>query len=102
MPHRRAEISSQLNVKSNDISRRTFTVSIPATLISSFTTFSSSSPAYADDVSTALEAVQVAPSGEIKKLFNEGRVMEGQGNILAAQRLFAKVTKLAPRVSFGI
>lgn len=33
------------------------------------------------------------------QLFNEGRALEQQGNIAAAQRLYGKVTRLAPRVS---
>lgn len=44
-------------------------------------------------------AVQVTATGEIKKLFNEGRALEQQGNIAAAQRIYGKITKLAPRVS---
>ena len=32
-----------------------------------------------------------------QQLFNDGRVFESQGNIAAAQRLYAKVTKIEPR-----
>lgn len=45
-----------------------------------------------------VDPVIVSPTGEIKKLFNEGRALEQQGNIQASQRIFAKVTKLEPRV----
>ncbi len=41
--------------------------------------------------------VQVVATGDVKKLFTEGRALEAQGNILAAQRLYIKVTKIAPR-----
>ncbi len=39
-------------------------------------------------------------SSHFDQLFNEGRALEQQGNIAAAQRLYGKVTRLAPRVSF--
>ncbi len=51
----------------------------------------------AEDVISS-DPVIVSPTGEIKKLFNEGRALEQQGNIQASQRIFAKVTKLAPKV----
>ena len=40
-------------------------------------------------------------TGEVKKLFNEGRALELQGNIAAAQRLYSKVTKIAPNFIYG-
>jgi Tetratricopeptide repeat len=45
--------------------------------------------------------VDVSVTGEIKKLFNEGRALESQGNIAAAQRLYEKVTQIAPRFIYG-
>ena len=45
--------------------------------------------------------VQVVATGDTKKLFNEGRALEAQGNILAAQRLYTKVTKISPRYIYG-
>jgi len=45
--------------------------------------------------------VQVVAIGDTKKLFNEGRALEAQGNILAAQRLYIKVTKISPRFIYG-
>ena len=55
-----------------------------------------------DSMPTALsEEVQALATGDIKKLFNEGRALEAQGNILAAQRLYTKVTKIAPRFIYG-
>ena len=45
--------------------------------------------------------VQVVAIGDAKKLFTEGRALEAQGNILAAQRLYIKVTKISPRFLYG-
>ena len=78
---------------------------IPAWAISSLPLVSSfGNPSYADETNTvatsaAMEAVEVIPKGDIKKLFNEARAMESQGNMPAAQRIYAKITKVAPRVS---
>jgi tetratricopeptide (TPR) repeat protein len=70
-----------------------------------------SAPAVADDdgeaasntaVSLQLPPVEVIPSSpDGKKLFNEGRALESQGNMAAAQRLYAKVTKISPRFIYG-
>mmetsp|Transcript_42490 Transcript_42490/g.89219 ORF Transcript_42490/g.89219 Transcript_42490/m.89219 type:complete len:381 (-) Transcript_42490:792-1934(-) len=49
----------------------------------------------------ALPPVEAAVTGDAKKLFNEARALEGQGNILAAQRLYSKVTKIVPRFIYG-
>jgi len=84
--------------------------------LSTLSTFSS--PVIADDTEV-VSPVQVAVEGDAKKvsgltrymkqiacladplqqLFNEGRALESQGNMAAAQRLYAKVTKISPRVS---
>lgn len=45
--------------------------------------------------------VELSVAGDAKKLFNEGRALELQGNIPAAQRLYSKVTKLVPRFVYG-
>jgi tetratricopeptide (TPR) repeat protein len=45
--------------------------------------------------------VLVQVTGEVKKLFNEGRTLEGQGNMAAAQRLYTKVTRMEPRFVYG-
>lgn len=91
------------------INRRQFAFSIPATIASASASASMAfpSPGFALDeqvaagaaATTVVEPVQAVATGDVKKLFNEGRVLESQGNIPAAQRLFAKVTKVAPRVS---
>lgn len=53
--------------------------------------------AVADDSNEVI----VAATGDTKRLFNEGRALEGQGNILAAQRAYTKVTKISPRFIYG-
>lgn len=45
--------------------------------------------------------IEVIPAGDVKKLFNEGRALEAQGNILAAQRLYTKITKVSPGFIYG-
>ena len=81
---------------------------IPAWAISSLplvSSFGNPSLAAFDDSNTAgtaattMDGVEVIPKGDIKKLFNEARAMESQGNMPAAQRIYAKITKVAPRVS---
>lgn len=47
------------------------------------------------------EAVEVVATGDAKKLFNEGRALESQGNMAAAQRIYTKVTKISPRFIYG-
>jgi Flp pilus assembly protein TadD len=54
-----------------------------------------------DAASASIAPVLVSLSGDAKKLFNEGRALESQGNIAAAQRLYAKVTQMAPRYIYG-
>lgn len=46
-------------------------------------------------------ALALTASGDAKKLFNEGRALESQGNMLAAQRAYSKVTKIAPQFIYG-
>ena len=89
---------------STNLNRRQFAFSIPATVASVASAASLvaavPNPSLAlDEGVVVMEPVQVVATGDVKKLFNEGRAMESQGNMLAAQRLFAKVTKIAPRVS---
>jgi len=38
---------------------------------------------------------------ELRKLFGEATVRESQGNVMAAQRLYEKVTRLVPKFVFG-
>eukprot|EP00980_Cylindrotheca_fusiformis_P002954 scaffold683_cov124-Cylindrotheca_fusiformis.AAC.23 len=58
-----------------------------------------SPPSLAETVDTT--EVEVAVTGDAKKLFNEGRALESQGNMAAAQRLYAKVTKISPKFIYG-
>ena len=65
-------------------------------------------PAFAadDDEATvaaaALSPVELTPlSTDAKKFFNEGRALESQGNMAAANRLYNKVTKISPRFVYG-
>ena len=47
-------------------------------------------------------AVEVTPSSsDARKLFNEGRALESQGNMAAAQRLYVRVTQISPRFIYG-
>lgn len=41
------------------------------------------------------------PDSDTKKLYNEARALESQGNMFAAQRLYAKVTRLAPNFVYA-
>lgn len=68
-----------------------------ALLLSSASLVVASSPAAvaAEDDET------VTLLGDAKKLFQDGRALESQGNMLAAQRLYARVTRLAPRYIYG-
>ena len=46
-------------------------------------------------------SVIATPTGDLKKLFGEGQALEAQGNILAAQRIYTKATKIAPRFIYA-
>lgn len=81
-------------------SRRNFIASLASVALG--TTALTPWQASAEDATlAALPEVQVAATGDVKKLFTEGRALEAQGNILAAQRLYNKVTKIAPRFVYG-
>lgn len=104
--------SSSVNKKKNNmniICRQKFLSSfLPVTALVTNTLTTKPRICLADDPAAAAaaqqekQAVQVLAIGEIKKLFNEGRAFEQQGNIAAAQRIYGKITKLAPRVSGNI
>lgn len=89
-------------------SRRTFVKCTVATIAfaptASFLLDSESAFAAVDessDASLLLPPVEVSVSGDAKKLFNEARALESQGNMAAAQRLYSKVTKIVPRFIYG-
>ena len=81
-------------------SRRNVFKSMASSVLASSALTTSPWKAAADEYTTISE-VQVAATGDVKKLFNEGRALEAQGNILAAQRLYIKVTTIAPRFIYG-
>ena len=84
-------------------SRRKFMASMASIGIASAVSSVSPLQAVADESAapTIQPPVIVQATGDVKKLFNEGRALEAQGNILAAQRLYLKVTKIAPRFIYG-
>jgi len=81
--------------------RRNFLSSLVA--LSSSTFVLSPPVAIADgEGSTSLTPTVIAtPTGDLKKLFREGQALEAQGNILAAQRIYTKATKIAPRFIYA-
>jgi hypothetical protein len=83
-------------------SRRIFMTTMASACLAS-STLQPSKAVGAEDAITAAPTsdVQVMATGDVKKLFNEGRAFEAQGNILAAQRLYLKVTNIAPRFIYG-
>ena len=52
-------------------------------------------------VSVVAATTTTTTTGEAKKLFNQGRALEQQGNMAAAQRLYQKVTQMSPRFVYG-
>jgi len=78
----------------SQLSRRSFFFSSSAAVL---TTAYSSGPSRAEEASP----LEVVATGDAKKLFNEGRALEAQGNMAAAQRLYGKVTKISPRFVYG-
>ena len=91
------DTSSTSTSVSTTWNRRQFAISVPTSIASLLS--NPLSPAFAEDDVVTNTPVEVIPNADIKKLFNEARAMEGQGNIPAAQRIYAKVTKVSPRVS---
>lgn len=66
------------------------------------TTFISVAPSETHAASPDMDsAVLVQLSGDAKKLYGEARVMEQQGNIQAAQRIYSKITKMEPGYIYG-
>lgn len=92
--------SSSVRMTSAIQSRRNILNSMASTVLASSALTTAPWQAMADD-NTSTSEVQVVATGDVKKLFNEGRALEAQGNILAAQRLYIKVTKIAPRFIYG-
>ena len=86
------------NAEENMSNRKSFLSSV-----ASFSLASMGMPfvSFAEDGLVTDQQIQVLPTGDVKKLFNEGRALEAQGNILAAQRLYTKVTKISPGFIYG-
>lgn len=78
-------------------------VAIPTVIVSDNMILSphSAIAAIVDEEQQVVLPVDVVVSGDAKKLFNEGRALESQGNMAAAQRLYSKVTQIAPRFIYG-
>mmetsp|Transcript_7508 Transcript_7508/g.13001 ORF Transcript_7508/g.13001 Transcript_7508/m.13001 type:complete len:343 (-) Transcript_7508:181-1209(-) len=76
-----------------------------AVLVGSVATVGAAQVVHADEEAVAaavvLPPVEVVATGDAKQLFNQGRVLEMQGNIAAAQRIYAKVTKMSPRFIYA-
>jgi tetratricopeptide (TPR) repeat protein len=77
------------------IPRRQFMKTLISSICLTSSTLMLPSMAMSDD------AVQITAKGDVAKLFNEARAFEAQGNILVAQRLYLKVTNIAPRFIYG-
>uniref|UniRef100_A0A7S3DTD8 Tetratricopeptide repeat protein n=1 Tax=Entomoneis paludosa TaxID=265537 RepID=A0A7S3DTD8_9STRA len=58
------------------------------------------SPAWAEDAAVSTDILTQA-SGDVKKFFNEGRALEQQGNMAAAQRLYNRVVQIEPQFIYG-
>lgn len=88
------------HMKTNIESRRKFVASMTSIGLAS-AALTPWQVAAEDSMPTELSEVQVVATGDVKKFFTEGSALEAQGNILAAQRLYIKVTKIAPRFIYG-
>ena len=88
-------------------SRRSFVSSIAGAVSSVAGSVINIAPAFGSETQDAVilddnMAVDVVPpSSDAKKIFNEGRALESQGNLAAALRLYSKVTQIAPRFVYG-
>ena len=58
-------------------------------------------PAATTVSNNAAALVSLPSNDEVAKLFNEGRALESQGNLAAAQRIYRKVTALRPSFIYG-
>ena len=54
----------------------------------------------ADIIDTDME-VETLPGPDSKSLFNQARALENQGNMLAAGRLYERVTTISPQFIYG-
>ena len=91
------DLSDGITLKTNSDERRDFIKSVVCVGLATSIPKAAHADAALSATTTLSPPVQVIASGDAKKLFNEGRALEAQGNILAAQRLYIKVTKISPR-----
>jgi tetratricopeptide (TPR) repeat protein len=110
------DMQQQLRPCATTLSRRTIITSVIAAANTGFVIVNGSRMASANNnddmvvietvpdgapLQQQLQPVLVTVTGDVKKLFNEGRALELQGNVAAAQRLYDKVTQIAPRFIYG-
>jgi tetratricopeptide (TPR) repeat protein len=96
--------ADQAAVRGAIAGRRAFVVASSATLfnVAAVVATPPAPPVYAAEQVTASTMVElVPPTPDIRKLFNDARAYESQGNLLAAQKLYQKITVVAPRFLFG-
>mmetsp|Transcript_4176 Transcript_4176/g.5480 ORF Transcript_4176/g.5480 Transcript_4176/m.5480 type:complete len:371 (-) Transcript_4176:230-1342(-) len=102
-------LSKQQKIESlsspSDSTRRR-ALSLPGLVISIGAFAGIPSPVWAtaedDDANIAnVAAIVVQPAGDVKKFFNEGRALESQGNMAAAQRLYSRVVQIEPQFIYG-
>jgi len=80
--------------------RRNFLEFLPQSLaLASCALTQNIQPSFAEDA--VLEPPLAALAGDAKKLFNDGRAFESNGNVAGARRLYDKVTKIEPRFIYG-
>ena len=89
--------TAQFSVNENDIDRRRW-IQCTSGMVGLLCGSGSPLITLADDEVDQISPVVVSATGEIKQLFREGQAYEFQGNMAAAQRIYAKVTKIVPRV----
>jgi tetratricopeptide (TPR) repeat protein len=86
--------------------RRAFVAASASTIMCNVLAVTTALPVHAEDgtttaATTTMLVEVVPPSPDVRKLFNEARAYESQGNLLAAQNLYEKITSIAPRFLYG-
>lgn len=107
--HRQQQPTTNSLIQQSSQRRRLLLDAVTAAALVGSTGVFPGTTAWADDdavvaASLALEQQQQVltnVSGDAKKLFNEGRAYESQGNMAAAQRVYNKVTLIQPRFVYA-
>eukprot|EP00977_Amphora_coffeiformis_P018347 scaffold6420_cov168-Amphora_coffeaeformis.AAC.25 len=95
-------VDAYMPPKPTDVAtRRRLLETATASILTSFIPSCVNAEDAASAAATALPEVVVQVSGDAKKLFNEGRAYESQGNMAAAQRVYGKVTLISPQFVYG-